>query len=206
MQKNEIQLSKGAIKYLQELDHCQNSITVDFNFQIYECIPLALCNLYRCSVFDDECFCDAFLLKYDEKDGRPRDSDIIKVSIISKIYFPNKEICMYICEEVKLLNRIIGFLKNFESLEKVSVKVQTSNSTNCTEKKVKTINKNKNTVKFELISSKKKLNNNKADNGDSDMKILDKIISDEEEKNNILNDSFDEIQFLFESQLREDQK
>ena len=207
MKKNEIQLSKGAIKYLQNLNHSQNSIIVDFIFQIYECIPLSLCNLYRCSVFDDECFCDAFLLKYNEKQGRPRDSDIIKVSVISKIYFPNKEICMYICEEVKLLHRMIEFVKNFDALEKVSVKkIEKENSTNCTEKKIKNSNINKNTMKIKLTSSEKLIKNDKVDNFDSDVKILNKIISDEEEKNNILNDSFEEIEFLFESQLREDQQ
>ena len=117
-------LTHGALKELNNCDIASNKkiFFVNYILQIEECHPLFTANYYNCKIFDDECICNAFILGYNEYEGRPYKGDIISVTKIIINTLPDGEHRLFFCEEVKLLEKGAKFLINPKNLEIISSK------------------------------------------------------------------------------------
>ena len=159
------QLSSRALEFLNAYKISENNrnIYVNFIFQIYNCVPLLPSDLFSCSLFDKENICNKFILKYDQADGKPYAGDIILVTRINVSILSNRENKLFICEEIKLLEKGKKFLINPKNLKSISskLKIDSKNQHNNNiplnskkEKKVEFQNIPKKEEKFIEIGSK----------------------------------------------------
>ena len=123
------QLSSGALQFLNSYKIAENkrNIYVNFILQIYNCVPLLPSDLFSCSLFDKENICNKFILKYDKEDGKPYTGDIISVTKINVSILSNRENKLFICEEIKLLEKGKKFLINPKNLISISSKLKIEN-------------------------------------------------------------------------------
>ena len=126
------QLSSGALQFLNSYKIAENkrNIYVNFILQIYNCVPLLPSDLFSCSLFDKENICNKFILKYDKEDGKPYTGDIISVTKINVSILSNRENKLFICEEIKLLEKGKKFLINPKNLISISSKLKIENKNN----------------------------------------------------------------------------
>ena len=129
---SERQLSSGALQFLDsfKLQDNKRNIYVNFIFQIYNCVQLIHNDYYSCCLFDKENICNTFILKYNEYDGRPFPGDIIFVTKINISILIDGKHKLYICEEVKLLEKNKKFLINPKTLKSISSKIKFDNKNN----------------------------------------------------------------------------
>ena len=123
------QLSSGALQILNKYEISENkrNIYVNFILQIYKCVPLLPSDYFSCSLFDKENICNKFILKYDQADGKPYIGDIILVTKINVSILSNRENKLFICEEIKLLEKGKKFLINPKNLINISSKLKIDN-------------------------------------------------------------------------------
>lgn len=124
------QLSSGALRFLNSYPISDNNrnIYVNFILQIYKCIPLLPSELFSCSLFDKENICNKFILKYDE--GKPYVGDIISITKINVSILSDRKNKLFICEEIKLLEKGKDFLINPKNLINISSKLKLESKNN----------------------------------------------------------------------------
>jgi hypothetical protein len=124
------QLSSGALRFLNTYAISDNNrnIYVNFILQIYKCIPLLPSDLFSCSLFDKENICNKFILKYEE--GKPYVGDIISITKINVSLLSDRKSKLFICEEIKLLEKGKNFLINPKNLLDISSKIKLESKNN----------------------------------------------------------------------------
>ncbi len=124
------QLSSGALRFLNTYAISDNNrnIYVNFILQIYKCIPLLPSDLFSCSLFDKENICNKFILKYEE--GKPYVGDIISITKINVSLLSDRKSKLFICEEIKLLEKGKNFLINPKNLIDISSKIKLESKNN----------------------------------------------------------------------------
>ena len=121
-------LSHGAIKYLNNYKIVENKsvLYVNFILQIYKCVSLLHTDYFSCSLFDAECICNTFILKYNINEGRPYEGDIISITKINLNILNDGQHKLFCCEETKLLEKSAKFLINPAKLINISSKTKES--------------------------------------------------------------------------------
>ena len=136
MEKEPIKLTHGAITYLNNYHIVKNKtlLNVKFILQIYKCHIIINKveddkdnECYACTLLDDECLCNNFILKYNKKKGKLYNKDIIYISNISINILPDKKHLSYVCSEIKILKRVDNFLFNPNSLKRASTTINKTN-------------------------------------------------------------------------------
>ena len=156
-------LSHGAIKYLNNYNIVENKRTLYVNFilQIYKCVSLLHIDYYSCSLFDDECICNTFILKYSIIEGRPYEGDIISITKINLNILSDGEHKLFCCEETKLLEKSAKFLINPTNLINITSK---SKKIIIDKKEDEKINKENNNINNNNINIIKKCNEKEIKN------------------------------------------
>ena len=132
LNENKIKLSHGALKYIYEYEIKENktSLNVNFILQIFKCVRLLNTDLYSCTIFDDECISNNFILKYNMFDKRPYEGDIILIKKININILSDGEHVIYLCREISLLEKRAKFLIDFKNLINIPTKINKLNQKN----------------------------------------------------------------------------
>ena len=114
-------LSHRALKILNNYNVNDNNRIFYANYilQIYESFPILNTVLFSCTLFDDECICNSFILH--DYESRPYVGDIIMVTKIIINILANEQ-RLYICQEFKFLEKSAKFILNPKNLIKISSK------------------------------------------------------------------------------------